>query len=278
MEQGFILLHRKLREHWIWKSDNRLKWWIDILMTVNHKDAKVLIGNNLIECKRGQSIHSLETWSKIWGVTKKTVSDFFKLLQKDNMIKIENIKISTRITVCNYDNYNNMVNGKETVSKRLVNGKETVSKRQLHTNNNELNNENNENNENNISELHSDDKYNFSKFNSDIIKISSNFKNIFPENIIKKLTVKQKYEWCDEIEKLNRIDNYDFETIENVINFGRSDNFWKSNFLSIKSLREKKNDVTKFEKIKNAMLQQNTSKNDDSFYNKMLLEAYGNTK
>jgi hypothetical protein len=123
--EGWIKIHRQIKDHWIWKSQNRFQWWIDILISVNHADTKVLIKGNLIECKRGQSVRSLDTWAKEWNVTKKTVKEFFELLQKDSMLLYESIQISTRITVCNYDNYQTEVNAKETKSKRKVNGQET---------------------------------------------------------------------------------------------------------------------------------------------------------
>jgi len=123
--EGWIKIHRGIKDHWIWKSDHRLKWWLDILLTVNHADSKILIKGKLIECKRGQSVRSLETWAKDWNVTKKTVKEFFELLQKDSMLLYESIQISTRITVCNYDNYQDVVNVKETKGKRKVNGEET---------------------------------------------------------------------------------------------------------------------------------------------------------
>lgn len=124
---GWIKLYRDITDHWIWKSQNRFQWWIDILLTVNHADSKVLIRGKLVECKRGQSVMSLETWAKRWNVTKKTVKDFFDLLQKDSMLVYENIQITTRITVCNYGIYQSEVNGQETDSKRPVNGQETVT-------------------------------------------------------------------------------------------------------------------------------------------------------
>ena len=94
--EGWISLHRRIKEHWIWQSDNRLKWWIDLLLTVNHESKKVLIGGMLVDCNRGQSIRSLSSWAKDWNVSKKTVRDFFILLRKDGMIQFENIKIRRR--------------------------------------------------------------------------------------------------------------------------------------------------------------------------------------
>ena len=102
---GWISLHRKIKEHWIWKSDRRLKWWLDILLTVNHSDNRILVRGKLIDCKRGQSVKSLESWARDWNVTKGAVRDFFNLLKSDSMITSENLQNTTRITVCNYDYY-----------------------------------------------------------------------------------------------------------------------------------------------------------------------------
>jgi hypothetical protein len=115
---GWISIHRKIKNHWIWKSPRRFQWWIDILISVNHEDKKVIINGTLIDCKRGQTVKSLDTWAKEWRVSKGAVRDFFKLLHGDSMIFSENLKISTRITVCNYDSYQGELHGEETQRKR----------------------------------------------------------------------------------------------------------------------------------------------------------------
>lgn len=125
--EGWIKLHRQIKDHWLWKSDNRFKWWVDILLTVNHTDSKVLIKGTLIECKRGQSIRSLESWAKEWNVSKGAVRDFFKLLQSDQMLQIESLQFTTRITVCNYEDYQDELNAKETQKKRKENAEETLA-------------------------------------------------------------------------------------------------------------------------------------------------------
>jgi hypothetical protein len=103
---GFILLHRRIRDHWIWKDPVKLLWWIDILMECNHEGRTINIGFQLIDCERGQTINSLLTWGKRWGVDISTVRRFFKLCESDNMIVTENLQKTTRLTVCNYDGYN----------------------------------------------------------------------------------------------------------------------------------------------------------------------------
>jgi hypothetical protein len=138
--QGWIKIHRSIKDHWLWKSD-KLRWWLDILLSVNHTDHKVLIRCELFECKRGQSVRSLETWAKEWGVSKQTVKEFLALLQKDGMITRENLKITTRITVCNYDMYQDTPNNRQTVGRQTAYDQETetYSKQECKNENNEKN-------------------------------------------------------------------------------------------------------------------------------------------
>lgn len=117
-KQGWISLHRKIRDNWIWTDPVKLKWWLDIVMEVNHKARKVNIGLHIVDCGRGQSIRSLQGWAERWNVSKSSARHFLNLLHGDSMIILENIKISTRITVCNYDNYNNVAHARETDEKR----------------------------------------------------------------------------------------------------------------------------------------------------------------
>ncbi len=106
VNSGYIQLHRQLKDHWLWKDEKKLKWWLDILFSVNHTDNKVLIKNTLIECKRGQSVKSIRTWAKEWKVSRKAVDCFFILLESEKMIEIESISFTSRLTVCKYDSYN----------------------------------------------------------------------------------------------------------------------------------------------------------------------------
>ncbi len=139
--KGWISLHRSIRDHWIWQDPNKLRWWLDILMSVNHEDAKVNVGFQLFECKRGQSIMSLQSWAKRWGVSKDTVRNFFVLLAKDGMINTENLLKTTRLTICNYDTYQGGLHDEQTISKRSSYDEQTLT----HPNNKEeqFNNENN---------------------------------------------------------------------------------------------------------------------------------------
>jgi hypothetical protein len=124
---GWIKLHRSLTEHWIYnerRKFSKLEAWIDILMTVNYEDKKVLIKGKLYDVKRGQSILSLDSWAKRWNWDKSAVRRLFNLLQNDSMIEIISDNITTHITVCKYDSYQGIENADETQTKRKRNSNE----------------------------------------------------------------------------------------------------------------------------------------------------------
>lgn len=126
--KGYIALFRSLQEHWIYP--NRRKFtefeaWIDLLLEVNHKPKKVNIRGKIIEVQRGESIRSLDNWALRWYWNKSKVRRFLKVLQKDSMLRYENETVTTRITICNYDSYQDLRNVSETLMKRRRNADET---------------------------------------------------------------------------------------------------------------------------------------------------------
>jgi len=143
MKIGWISLHRKILNHWIFKDSkvkSKFEAWCIILLEANHSDEKVLIGDELIECKRGQSINSQKTWAKLFGWDRSRVRRFFNLLQSDSMIELKTTNKTTILTICNYDGYQTVKPSNE----HQMNIKRTSSEHQMNTNNND-NNENNEN-------------------------------------------------------------------------------------------------------------------------------------
>src|SRR5690606_10036110 len=153
-DKGWISLHRKILENPLFterREFSTFEAWIDLLLNVNHKEADVIIRNEVIKSLRGQSLLSYESWGKRWNWSKSKVSRFLVLLQNMNMIRIENVKKTTRLTVCNYDSYQDSRNTGETRAKRKRNANETQVK--PNNNDNKNNNENNDNNDNNLSNV-----------------------------------------------------------------------------------------------------------------------------
>jgi hypothetical protein len=118
---GWIKLHRKSYLNHLYTENRphtKREAWEDILIHVNYEDSFFLVGNGKIECKRGQSLMSLDSWARIFNWSKSSVKRFFDLLKKEKMIDVENMLKTTRLTVCNYEDYQGDRNAKETQKKR----------------------------------------------------------------------------------------------------------------------------------------------------------------
>ena len=117
---GWIKLYRKISTHWVWTDANYFKAWITILLEVNHAPNKVMIKGELFNCERGQSLNSLNTWTRLFGTgwSIRKTRTFLNLLKNDSMICIENAHKTTRLTVCNYEKYNDNRQANDTQTTR----------------------------------------------------------------------------------------------------------------------------------------------------------------
>lgn len=102
---GWIKVYRDLADHWLAKHPEKLGWWVLLLLKVAHEDKKILVGNQLVELKRGQIIASLTFLADLWQTSKRTAERFVDLLEKEQMLsRCVSRKVSV-ITICNYDSY-----------------------------------------------------------------------------------------------------------------------------------------------------------------------------
>lgn len=107
---GWIKLHRDILNHWIWKDTEKFHWWLELLFMANWEDGKVLVGNTLVNVKRGQMLASNGFLSRRWQVHPDTVRSFLRLLESDNMITQEAHSKFNLITICNYVKYQDVTN------------------------------------------------------------------------------------------------------------------------------------------------------------------------
>ena len=144
---GWISLYRSIKKHWIFENEKYLKWWIIMLFEVNHSSKKITRYYEIYEIQKGQSCNSLRTWANLFNCSTKTVTKFFKLLEKDKMISIKNIgKGKHKLTLINIDNYNDYQGERKHTLLQGGNTEETQRKQSRDTNNN-YNKENNGNND-----------------------------------------------------------------------------------------------------------------------------------
>jgi hypothetical protein len=128
---GWIKIHRSITDHWLYtekRKFSKFEAWNDILLTVNFAPGKIIIKGKIILINRGESVLSLESWGKRWNWDKSSVKRFFDLLKKDNMIELKNEMVTTRLTICKYEDYQSNENASETQTKQKRNAGETQVK------------------------------------------------------------------------------------------------------------------------------------------------------
>ncbi len=106
--KGWIKLHRKLQEHWIWSEKrkfSKFEAWIYILFQANHKNKKTIINGQLVEIKKGEFVTSEVKLAEKWNWDRKIVRKFLKTLENENMIIRKSTAKYTSITVENWDLY-----------------------------------------------------------------------------------------------------------------------------------------------------------------------------
>lgn len=240
---GFIKLHRKIQEHWIYQEKrkfSRYEAWLDMLMMANHRKNKFLHGSELVEVEKGQFVTSevklMERWD--WGKNKLRL--FFDLLEKDGMVIKKSDRKRTTITICNYGLYHTFetTDGPQTDCERTDNGLITD------TNKNEENVEN-EKNDKKVKPLsrnktYSEDSVEYKMALYLHTKIMEHANESGVAHLVEKANLQK---WADDCRKLLEIDKVDKALIKDVIDWTTSHSFWKSNILSASKLREKFQDL-----------------------------------
>lgn len=145
MAEGWICIHRKIRECDIWDYDepfSRRDAWIDLLLLANHRDKDTIFDGKKITIKRGQYLTSVRKLAKEWHWGKDKTLKYLRLLEECEMIMRSADSRRTLITIVNYSIYQDMNSG---IADSDKDSKQTVSRQSSATNNND-NNDNNDNN------------------------------------------------------------------------------------------------------------------------------------
>ncbi|GAB6091762.1 conserved phage C-terminal domain-containing protein [Furfurilactobacillus curtus] len=122
-DEGWIKVYRSIRSNWLWEEGNEryLKWWLDILLMVNHKPKKAFVKGHLVEVGTGEKVTSIVKLSERWGVDRKVARRFLELLEQDDMIsRSSSVKNGTRLKVNNYADYQAFKSEKEQVSPHVT--------------------------------------------------------------------------------------------------------------------------------------------------------------
>ena len=140
--QGWVSIHRSITDHWLWKDQpfSKGQAWVHLIMLANHQDNKFLIKSTLVECNRGQLARSLSGLAKEFGWTVKKVRGLLSILESNGMITIKKGTVTSIITICNYEEFQEKNNTEGTARAQQGHSKGTLG-----ATNNNVNNENTNN-------------------------------------------------------------------------------------------------------------------------------------
>lgn len=109
--EGWISLHRKLKENWVWECSKNEpasngQAWVDLLLRANHKPGKFVTEKIVINIPRGSFFTSASKLANDWGWTVKKVRVFISKLKTDGMIEFKSFpNVGTQITINNFNSY-----------------------------------------------------------------------------------------------------------------------------------------------------------------------------
>lgn len=118
--EGYIKLSRKFFSNPLWQEPreySKAEAWIDMIQFARFEagEAKIVIGNKIIDIHYGEFPASIRFLAKRWGWSKNKVCRFFDMLEDEKMItkRTVNGTKQTLVSLCNFGIYNsnNSLNG-----------------------------------------------------------------------------------------------------------------------------------------------------------------------
>lgn len=104
---GWIKLHRKIQEHWLFSfsEPDKALAFIDLVLSASFDDGTVMIKGRTYAVKRGQFLVAQTTLQKRWKWSQNKVKRFLNLLKNERMVDLETDERTSIITICNYMDY-----------------------------------------------------------------------------------------------------------------------------------------------------------------------------
>jgi len=100
-DKGWVKVFRSLQDNILWqeKPFSRGQAWVDLLLSVNHKDKVILINGKALKIKSGQMWTSRDKLAKRWGWSKSKVNRFLVLLSDTHMASVSGTQSGTLLTI-----------------------------------------------------------------------------------------------------------------------------------------------------------------------------------
>lgn len=105
MDKSWIKLYRNLLYSPIFENEKGLKIWIWCLLKATHIDRNQLVGQQIVELKKGQFVFGRKKASEELKMTESVIYKYIKLLEKLEMISMESNNKFSVVTVEKWGDY-----------------------------------------------------------------------------------------------------------------------------------------------------------------------------
>ena len=105
MNNGFIVLHRKLLDWYGYSSPNRLSLWISLLMLASHEDKRFVFNGLPIELKRGEFVTGRKKLSLLTGISESYVERLMSEFEKEGMLRQQKGNRNRIVSITSYNQY-----------------------------------------------------------------------------------------------------------------------------------------------------------------------------
>lgn len=144
MNRGWIKLHRKIEDSFLFSNSKAMLLWIFLLISANHAEKEFLFNGKKMICKRGQILTGRDSISSKIKINRSSVDRLLKVFESEHLIEQHKTNRFRLITVINYDLYQSS----EHLIEQQMSNKRATNEQQMSTNNNDKNEKNNKNEKN----------------------------------------------------------------------------------------------------------------------------------
>lgn len=246
-EGGFIKIDRGMLE-WEWyKKPNTKDLFLHMLLKANWKEGKF----QGIDIPRGSFVSSYPKLESELGITINKIRTALNHLQSSGEITVKaytKFSVFTVNNYCLYQDINSQITGNTTVKAQTINSQSTDKSHSNHIQITTIEERKKERKEEGKKGRNKKDVENpvpvsptFPPESFEMICVDKLIRSVVDQFEGAKVpdTIAAKIKWCDQIEKMKRLDCRSEQDIQEALNFAITDQFWKSNIRSTSKLREK---------------------------------------
>jgi hypothetical protein len=129
-DRGWIKLHRKVLDSDLMDNPNLLRLWIWLLLSATRRETTIIWNGQKRIIPPGCVVYGVSELARKWKTSKSTIYKWLRYLASSERIANEASSRGAIATVCNWDEYQGILDFDESQDERKANAERTLSERQ----------------------------------------------------------------------------------------------------------------------------------------------------